>query len=318
MQSNIIKKNNKVSIYDKLDHSIGTVLYHEMIDYYEQKCMKEDIKRVNKNFCKTCSKYFFKNMGIDFDISFHKITFKKLNDDTEYIKNNFFMNFFKVNLYKNLGFVFISYDIILFIIEHLFGGVILYNTLKTFSKTLSSSEIIIIRKLFSVFITQYFSVWNKNIICDKFKLRFRNCDLLDQKLNINLKNRNDFFITCVFNVRKKNFCSNFGISLPVSTFYKLRNELYDKDIKNNLYFNNNKIWKNFLKIIVYNCNLTLRIVLVNSYCILSKILKWRVGDVLSINFKDDVIAYSENKPLLVGKYKTFEDKNAFFFINFVN
>ncbi|AAO26810.1 flagellar motor switch protein FliM [Buchnera aphidicola str. Bp (Baizongia pistaciae)] len=323
MQSDVISRVKKIYIKNKIDISSKIFPYYQTTDYYlTYHNMKDRLENMHECFLKQFTKHISEYSDVDCKISFYKFIIQKFKNIKKNIKNNSISDCFEISPYKKLGIIFVSDNISDYLIEYLFGGCELKNSSNGLFKKLTLSTINIVKKMFKIILEQYYFLWNKVSLC-KMKLILNRLQNLNEISNVNFINSKDTFVTFLFRLRIANKFGMLGICLPTSLSFQCNNEADVNSVHNVSHISydnvvNTEIRKRLFQVIVYNCKIVLKIVLIENYITLSKIIAFKVGDILPIHMLDNVVAYSENVPILIGKYKMFKNKYVFCVVDYYN
>ena len=317
MRNNIISKAEKFYIQNRSDKTLKIFPYYEKIDYYTTYDIHTCLKHAHKYFFKEISLYIFESIGIKNCLFFfNKIVIQKFCDYKKNILNNVVIDYFEITPYKKIGTICISYDIITYLIEHIFGGKDLNYCSKILSKNVTLFEVNIIKKFFSLILKKYSFLWNKTLFC-KIKFNLNHSKNIDRMFNSTLVSDDDIFTNFLLQMKIGKVSGALNISFPIEVFHVLKNECKKKNVSYNYYTSNDKEKRKFFQLIVNNCKIILKIVLVERFFVFSKILKLKVGDILPICKPDNAVAYADDIPILFGKYKIFKKQYVLFFTDFV-
>ncbi|XBC38254.1 MAG: FliM/FliN family flagellar motor switch protein [Buchnera aphidicola (Floraphis choui)] len=291
-----IKKSTKVCIYDS------------KIDYYTIHQTKKSLMMISNFFSKQISLALLDNMNLEFDIELNSIQLEKYDDfKSNFIIKSKFLNSFQIIPYFETGIIRFSDNIVPSIINFLFGGKNFVEIAKNRIHELTISEINIMKKMVEIIQSKYSASWKQ--VCD-IDIKFSDFQLVK---NVNFKNI--IFLSTIFQIRFGNILGFLNLGLPLVLIKTLKDKLTNKYIKNDLI---KKKTKSISWPVIHNIEINLDIKLVNFSLLLSRILKLKIGDIISIKIPEDIIAYVDDVPVLVGKYKIYKEKRVFFLKYFFN
>ncbi|QCI23113.1 hypothetical protein [Buchnera aphidicola] len=311
MKNNIIFKIGKDYITKKGNKIAIDFVYNSIIDYYTIHQIEKSLKNFFNFFSKKISLFFLDSMNINLDVKLNNIQLARYNSYKEHFVNSRFTNSFQFISHVETGIISFSDDILLSIINILFGGSNLTKVVRSNVNTLTISETNIMKKMLDIIEKAYSFSW-KNQHSINFNLSdFQLMTKSDFERTIS---ENNVFLFSLFCMKVGNTVGSFSIGIPFSIIKMFKDKLVNRHVQSNLTIKR-KIetmsWP-----VIYNIKIHLDIKLIGFSLFLSKILTLKIGDIVSIKAPEDVIAYSNNTPVLSGKCKMYKKKYVFFLKSF--
>jgi len=156
-----------------------------------------------------------------------KLLYKNFVIIKKNILNDFVIGYFEISPYEKIGTICISYNVMAYLIEYMFGGQGLNCYSKTLFKNLTLSESNIIKKLFNVILQEYCNLWNKTLFC-KIKFNLNYLKNVDKIFDSNFSDDNKIFTNFLFHTKIGTISGLLNINFPIKIFYLLQNELKKK------------------------------------------------------------------------------------------
>ncbi|QCI19662.1 MAG: FliM/FliN family flagellar motor switch protein [Buchnera aphidicola (Brevicoryne brassicae)] len=278
--------------------------------------LKEDEIEILENI----NQYFSKKIIVDFS-NFVKKNVKifsysmKIESLSNYNRTNIsFFNSIEVLPFKNQFFLTFSSNFLSVIIDLLFGG---HGDLtENFDRhnAITSTELLINKKITNWIISSFSNVFKKFFSLD---IKFINV-----KIFLDLKkpcfNSNEMFLINCFNFYIDDIEVYFSFLIPLSIIKKINEKkIISTNNDQNLCLKNNVI-NNIVFEDIYNVELEIIFKINNISIPHDKIYNLSVGDVFLINKPDKIIGFLENQPIFFGKYKRFNEQSIIFIEEFIN
>ncbi|XBC39304.1 MAG: hypothetical protein U0T63_00360 [Buchnera aphidicola (Nurudea shiraii)] len=313
MISNVILKTKKNDIaYNNINKFFKVHVYDSGLDYYTMYQIKESLKDISIFFSKQVLLDFLDILDVKFDIKLYSIQLKKYNCEQDYFKDSTLVNIGNLSTFSEIGIIGFSDKIIESIIDVLFGGKNILQDCSNNSYTLKKYDVKIIEKIIDIIKKSYCMSWKKKHGID---IEFSNFRLVEKAHLDSIIPNNSIFLFTIFKIKCGNKLGFLNISLSFSFIKKFKNELLEKH-KNKIFFEKKHVDKISLKMI-YNLKINLDVKLVGLSLLLSKISFLKIGDIIFINTPENALAFSNNIPVISGKYKMYKNKYVFFVKNFL-
>ncbi|XBC42877.1 MAG: FliM/FliN family flagellar motor switch protein [Buchnera aphidicola (Kaburagia rhusicola ensigallis)] len=312
MINNVILKVKKDDMSNEIQKIKKTCIYNSNIDYYTMYQTKKSLMMIFDLFSKKVSLALFDIINVECSLELDNIQLERYNE----CKNNFlnarFSSYFQIFPSLETGMISLSNNIIPSIIDIVFGGQNIAETFKNDADQLTMSEINIMNKILNIIETIYSFSWKNKYNID---FKFSNFQLIQKTSFKHIFDNNEMFLFTIFKLNLGSTLGYLNICFPFSVIKTYKEKLVNTYKKNDV--TKKKIDQISLPML-YDMEIHLDIKLVNFSLLLSHILELKIGDIISINTPEDIMAYSYDVPILVGKYKMYKKKHAFFVKDFLN
>ncbi|XBC44439.1 MAG: FliM/FliN family flagellar motor switch protein [Buchnera aphidicola (Schlechtendalia peitan)] len=314
MENNTIFQVKKNSVKNNVRKISETYVYNGLIDYYTIYKIKKFLKEICVFFSERIAKVLFDAIDINFNVKLKKFELVQSSNYKDIFLNSRFINSFHITSSLETGIINFSENIILSIIDILFGGINLHYLSENNFRKLTISEMNIMKKILNIIQEIYSFSWKQKFNIDIEMSCFK---LINESDVIKIFSKNPIFLSTIFQIKFGNVSGLLNIGLPLIFIKSLKNTLMNQNINNNC---NNKTGLEIITLpMLYDVKINLNVKLVDFSLLLSRILKLKIGDIIPIRTpEDDIIAYTNNIPVLVGKYKTYRKKHAFLLKSFFN
>ncbi|ALD15043.1 hypothetical protein IX46_00410 [Buchnera aphidicola (Aphis glycines)] len=266
------------------------------------------LEKINRKFIEKITTYFSNLIKNDVKLNVFSI---KLNT---YINNEKDVKYLLVSTTEILNFnkklfIFFSDNLLSIFIDLLFGGNGTCREKINQNRNLTYIEKITIKKILKLIFSTYCKFF-KNI----FSIDIHNCytKIINIEKDAILKEN---YITNYFNLSLNSINVFFTIFLPVSVIKKYFQKLNSSKSNVKCLTKNIDFKKNFPVIHLHDIELQVVIKLIMSSK--TKYNSLSIGDILTVENPDQVIAYIEKIPVFLGCYKNFNKKSVVFLKKFI-
>ncbi|ANF16889.1 hypothetical protein XW81_00370 [Buchnera aphidicola (Schlechtendalia chinensis)] len=312
MTNNVIFKVKKNNSINNIERKSKICIYNSDFDYFTVRGINRSLMEICNFFSKQISLDLFNIINYKFKVRLQDIKLVKYDSYRECLLNSKFSNYFNISSNLEKGIVSFSDNIIFTIIDILFGGSNTCRVSENYVYELNMSELNIMKKILKSVQKSCSLAWKQTLNTD---FEIFNFTLISKNNFSNVFSKKNVFLCTIFKIQFHNTCGFLNIYFPWNFLKNIKNRLLNKNFNNN----SEKKLKKISSKVIYDIKIDLDVHLVNFSLSLPEILALKTGDIIPISTpEDDIIAYSNDIPLLIGKYKIYKKKHAFLMKNFFN